>query len=108
MSVNKPNTGTGQTKGPTAGDTAKLELNRKTGDWSLYKFYFDSVGPLLCVGWLLFAAGYQFSDKVPRTYSWLPIPPVLSADPQPLQRYGFVSGPKLELLTILEHTSGGI
>lgn len=82
VSITKPDTGTGQNKGPAASDTAKLELNRKTGDWSLYKFYFNSVGTLLCVGWLLLAAGYIFSDKIPRTYYWLPILKVLSAHPQ--------------------------
>lgn len=44
------------------------DLSRKTGDLSLYKFYLDSVGPMLFVIWLIFAAGYIFSGKIPRTY----------------------------------------
>jgi hypothetical protein len=43
------------------------ELTRKAGDLSLYKFYLNSVGPLLFIIWLVFAAGYIFSGKVPRT-----------------------------------------
>jgi hypothetical protein len=82
VSTNRSNTGAGPHKGPAASDTAKLELNRKTGDWSLYKFYFNSVGTLLCVGWLLLAAGYQFSAKIPRTYCRLPTLEVLRANPQ--------------------------
>lgn len=43
------------------------ELTRKIGDLGLYKFYLNSVGPLLFIGWLVFAAGYIFSGRAPRT-----------------------------------------
>lgn len=43
------------------------EVTRKTGDLKLYTFYLHSVGPLLFILWLVFAAGYIFSGKVPRT-----------------------------------------
>lgn len=43
------------------------EVTRKTGDLKLYTFYLRSVGLLLFIFWLVFAAGYIFSGKVPRT-----------------------------------------
>ncbi|KAJ5598777.1 hypothetical protein N7537_008861 [Penicillium hordei] len=47
------------------------EVTRKTGDLKLYTFYLHSVGPLLFIFWLVFAAGYIFSGKVPQI--WLRI-----------------------------------
>ncbi|KAJ5957023.1 hypothetical protein N7501_011302 [Penicillium viridicatum] len=47
------------------------EVIRKTGDLKLYTFYLHSVGPLLFILWLVFAAGYIFSGKVPQI--WLRI-----------------------------------
>lgn len=69
------------------------EVTRKTGDLKLYTFYLHSVGPLLFIFWLVFAAGYIFSGKVPRTchYSYsLAIAHVLN-----MQRYGFGFGQKM-------------
>ncbi|KAF4511732.1 hypothetical protein G6O67_003504 [Ophiocordyceps sinensis] len=49
-------------------NAAGSHLTRKTGDVSLYKFYLDSIGTLLFIGWLVFAAGYIFSGKVPQIW----------------------------------------
>ncbi|KAI1844325.1 hypothetical protein JX266_009419 [Neoarthrinium moseri] len=47
------------------------EMTRKTGDISLYKFYLNSIGAWLFVGWLFLGAGYIFSGKIPQI--WLRI-----------------------------------
>ncbi|RDA91871.1 hypothetical protein CP533_0366 [Ophiocordyceps camponoti-saundersi (nom. inval.)] len=44
------------------------QVTRKTGDMSLYKFYLRSVGIVLFSGWLVFAAGFIFSGKVPQIW----------------------------------------
>jgi ATP-binding cassette subfamily C (CFTR/MRP) protein 1 len=51
----------------SAQSTSALELTRKTGDMSLYKFYFSSVGPTLVIGWMFLAGVYIFSTRIPRT-----------------------------------------
>lgn len=51
----------------SAPNASAHEVTRKTGDLKLYTFYLRSVGPLLFIFWLVFAAGYIFSGKVPRT-----------------------------------------
>ncbi|KND86291.1 ATP-binding cassette sub-family C member 9 [Tolypocladium ophioglossoides CBS 100239] len=52
----------------SAQNASASELTRKTGDLSLYKFYLNSVGPLLSIGWLVLAAGYIFSGRVPQIW----------------------------------------
>lgn len=47
-------------------DASNHDLRRKTGDFSLYKFYLDSVGPRIFLVWLLLAGCYIFSGKMPR------------------------------------------
>lgn len=47
-------------------DASNHELTRKTGDFSLYKFYLDSVGSRIFMVWLVLAGCYIFSGKMPR------------------------------------------
>lgn len=50
-------------------DASNHELMRKTGDFGLYKFYLDSVGPRIFLVWLVLAGCYIFSGKLPRKSS---------------------------------------
>ncbi|KAI0126126.1 putative ABC multidrug transporter [Xylariales sp. AK1849] len=52
-------------------ENKEYELTRKTGDISLYKFYLNSIGAWLFIGWLFLGAGYIFSGKIPQI--WLRI-----------------------------------
>lgn len=61
----KPITDKPEGKG-SAQHASAHELRRKTGDLHLYTFYVRSVGPLLVIAWLVLAAGYIFSGKLPR------------------------------------------
>ncbi|KAK2591110.1 hypothetical protein QQS21_011198 [Conoideocrella luteorostrata] len=47
------------------------ELTRRVGDLSLYRFYLQSVGIYIFIVWLVLAAGYIFSGRLPQI--WLRI-----------------------------------
>lgn len=59
-------TATSKSRGPPQSENAEQALIRQTGDRSLYKFYLQSVGAWLFAGWLILAAIYIFSGKLPR------------------------------------------
>lgn len=54
-------------------DASNHDMTRKTGDFSLYRFYLDSVGPGIFLVWLVLAGFYIFSGKMPRkSFNTLP------------------------------------
>lgn len=91
-------------QGKSLDQRASADLLRKTGDLGLYKFYLNSVGPLLFIIWLALAGGYIFSGKAPRT-SQRSLCPVLILLIDCSQRSSCEFGLRTAPLIIPQHTS---
>ncbi|UNI24992.1 hypothetical protein JDV02_010703 [Purpureocillium takamizusanense] len=61
----------GTSRKASAKQPSTPELIKKVGDLSLYKFYLQSCGVFIFIIWLVLAAGYIFSGKLPQI--WLRI-----------------------------------
>lgn len=92
-------------------DAFNHELMRKTGDFNLYGFYLDSVGPRIFLVWLVLAGCYIFSGKMPRkslqNLTALKIE-TKTDDLISIQRSGFVFGQKTALQIMPGPTWAGI
>ena len=82
-----------------------LDMTRKTGDFSLYRFYLRTVGRWLFIGWLICSGAYIFSSRIPgRTLSPLQNISGQNAKLGGKQTYGSAFGPKKAPLPTQGHT----
>lgn len=56
------------TQSLTAEELEKRDLERQTGDISLYRFYFSSVSSIMAITWLILATIYIGLGRAPRVY----------------------------------------